>query len=139
MERKIGLFSFLAFASASSDHGYQSTGLFACWRRYGLFSLASLFAPKADGTRRKARPKATLRRNALALNDVVATIRCQPVERRLLPIRPRHRHVCLLVRAEADVLLLRVHREVAPRREDLAPQAPVVRAVDGDLRADRVA
>src|SRR5262245_57756774 len=40
MERKIGLFSDLAFANASSPQGYQSTGLFACCKRYGLFSPA---------------------------------------------------------------------------------------------------
>ena len=37
MERKIGLSSALALAKASSPHGYQSTGLWACWSKYGLF------------------------------------------------------------------------------------------------------
>src|SRR5205085_9483625 len=41
MERKIGLFSWRAFAKASSPHANQSTGLSACWRRYGDFSRAS--------------------------------------------------------------------------------------------------
>src|SRR5580692_6205124 len=34
----IGLFSTLARSSASLPHGYQSTGLYACCRRYGLCS-----------------------------------------------------------------------------------------------------
>src|SRR6188768_4170287 len=42
IERKIGLFSSRAFANASSPHGSHSTGLSACWRRYGDFSAASL-------------------------------------------------------------------------------------------------
>src|SRR6478609_286463 len=44
MERKIGLSSRAARAKASSPHGCQSTGLFACWSRYGLRSPASLLA-----------------------------------------------------------------------------------------------
>src|SRR5687767_2985249 len=43
MERRIGRSSSRARVSASSPHGYQSTGLSACWRRYGLVSSASLF------------------------------------------------------------------------------------------------
>ncbi len=43
MERKMGLFSERAFSNASSPHGYQSTGLCACWRRYGLFWPARRF------------------------------------------------------------------------------------------------
>jgi hypothetical protein len=39
MERKTGLSSSAAFLKASSPHGYQSTGLYACCCRYGLFSL----------------------------------------------------------------------------------------------------
>src|SRR5712692_9357324 len=39
MERKIGLSSRRAFSNASSPHGYQSTGLWACCNKYGLFSL----------------------------------------------------------------------------------------------------
>lgn len=42
MERKMGLFSFLAFSKASGPHAYQSTGLCACCNRYGLFSCMSL-------------------------------------------------------------------------------------------------
>src|SRR6266567_8123015 len=38
---RIGLSSCCAFCSASSLHGYQSTGLWACCRRYGLVSLMS--------------------------------------------------------------------------------------------------
>ena len=33
MDRKIGLSSLAALSSASSPHGYHSTGLSACWRR----------------------------------------------------------------------------------------------------------
>src|SRR4051794_6732125 len=40
MERNTGLFSARALANASSPHGYQSTGLCACWRRYGEVSSA---------------------------------------------------------------------------------------------------
>src|SRR5579859_5011710 len=43
MLRKIGLFSLRAFANASSPHGYQSTGLCWCCRRYGDFSFARRF------------------------------------------------------------------------------------------------
>src|SRR4051812_49467746 len=43
MESRIGLSSSRARASASSPHGYQSTGFSACWRRYGLVSCASRF------------------------------------------------------------------------------------------------
>src|SRR5947207_1708331 len=39
----MGLSSWHALASASSPHGYQSTGLSACWRRYGLVSWARRF------------------------------------------------------------------------------------------------
>src|SRR5438067_4813975 len=37
----MGLSSCCAFCRASSPHGYQSTGLWACCRRYGLVSLIS--------------------------------------------------------------------------------------------------
>src|SRR5262245_8573554 len=36
----MSLFSFFALANASGPQGYQSTGLCACRRRYGLVSLA---------------------------------------------------------------------------------------------------
>src|SRR4051794_9542738 len=36
----MGLFSRRAFSNASGPHGYQSTGVCACCRREGLFSLA---------------------------------------------------------------------------------------------------
>ena len=39
----MSFFSFFAFANASGPHGYQSTGLWACWSRYGLLSFASRF------------------------------------------------------------------------------------------------
>lgn len=42
IDRNIGRFRSFAFRNASSPHGYQSTGLFLCWSRYGDFSLASL-------------------------------------------------------------------------------------------------
>src|SRR5438105_8291981 len=41
--RSTGLSSARARPNASSPHGYQSTGLPACWRRYGLVSWASRF------------------------------------------------------------------------------------------------
>ena len=40
MLRKIGRSRSVARASASGPHGNQSTGLWACWRRYGLVSPA---------------------------------------------------------------------------------------------------
>ena len=43
MLRKMGLFSVFAFASASSSHGFQLTGLSACWSRYGEVEVESLF------------------------------------------------------------------------------------------------
>ena len=41
MLSRMGLSSSLDRCSASSPHGYQSTGLLACCNRYGLVSLAS--------------------------------------------------------------------------------------------------
>src|SRR5258705_3514066 len=41
MERKIGLSSLRARSNASAPHGYHSTGLSLCWRRYGECSAAS--------------------------------------------------------------------------------------------------
>src|SRR3954470_24950290 len=38
-----GLFSSRALAKASAPHGYQSTGLSWCWRRYGELSPARRF------------------------------------------------------------------------------------------------
>ena len=40
---EIGLSAARARASAASPHGCQSTGLFACCKRYGLVSPASAF------------------------------------------------------------------------------------------------
>src|SRR5215212_1479072 len=40
----MGLSSSRALLSASSPHGYQSTGLSLCWSKYGLVSFASLLA-----------------------------------------------------------------------------------------------
>jgi hypothetical protein len=42
IDKKIGLFSALAVSKASSPQGNQFTGLFLCWSKYGLFSLANL-------------------------------------------------------------------------------------------------
>src|SRR5690349_22420579 len=42
-DRNTGLSSARARSNASSPHGYQSTGLSRCWRRYGLVSPASRF------------------------------------------------------------------------------------------------
>src|SRR5215471_16868271 len=81
MERKTSLFSFFAFANASGPQGYQSTGLCACWSRYGLVSRASRFVffglgsfggdlsaaspagrvrQRASGAARPATPRATM-------------------------------------------------------------------------------
>src|SRR3954449_486689 len=54
MERKIGLSSARALASASWPHGYQSTGLCACCSRYGETSCARRFVmalPQVAGHR----------------------------------------------------------------------------------------
>src|SRR5215216_5598726 len=40
IERKMSFFSLRARSNASGPHGYQSTGLYACWSRYGLVSSA---------------------------------------------------------------------------------------------------
>src|SRR3972149_2582042 len=44
MDRRVGRSSSRARASASGPQGYQSTGLWACWRRYGLVSPARRFS-----------------------------------------------------------------------------------------------
>src|SRR6185295_13756700 len=49
MLRRTGLFSRRARPSASSPHGYQSTGLWACWRRYGLLSPARRLVGRGAG------------------------------------------------------------------------------------------
>src|SRR3954471_7490668 len=43
MDRRIGTSRSRARSSASSPHGYQSTGFSACWRRYGLVSFERRF------------------------------------------------------------------------------------------------
>src|SRR5687768_11245884 len=48
MERNSGRSSARAFANASSPHGYQSTGLWACWRRYGEVSWARRFVMQSS-------------------------------------------------------------------------------------------
>src|SRR5215204_6108782 len=67
MERRIGRSSARASSKASSPHAYHSTGLSACWRRYGLVSWARRFIsstpptvarqshPTSSGRRRKRR------------------------------------------------------------------------------------
>src|SRR5690554_2324934 len=44
MLSRIGLSCARACSNASSPQGYQSTGLSACWSRYGLVSFAKRFA-----------------------------------------------------------------------------------------------
>src|ERR1051325_3644176 len=61
LERKIGLSSARAFASASAPHGYQSTGLCACCCRYGETSCArrlvmELLHQRAQGAGGAPRP-----------------------------------------------------------------------------------
>src|SRR5947208_2278184 len=43
MDRKIGLFSARAFSKVAGPHGSHCTGLWACCRKYGLFSSISAF------------------------------------------------------------------------------------------------
>src|ERR1700727_2184178 len=47
MDSRMGLPSCWARASASGPHGYQSTGLCECWRRYGLVWAASRLIVRA--------------------------------------------------------------------------------------------
>src|SRR5207247_7472812 len=51
MLRKMGRSRSFARASASGPQGDQSTGLLACWSRYGLVSVASRLGMLLDGTR----------------------------------------------------------------------------------------
>ena len=65
-ESRIGTFRRFASASASAPHCHQSTGLSACWSRYGLVALARRFmlprvAPRKTG-RAATGPSATLSR-----------------------------------------------------------------------------
>ena len=60
----MGLFSFFALSKASLPHGYQSTGLCACWSRYGDFSWMSRFvccssAPRPGSAALTAKANAT--------------------------------------------------------------------------------
>src|SRR6202034_1634672 len=60
MDKKIGLSSFRAFSNAVSPHGSQFTGLSACCRRYGLFSLLSaLLAMRLQSNVRRRPSSAT--------------------------------------------------------------------------------
>lgn len=43
IDKKIGLFSKRAFKKACSPHGYQLMGLWACWSKYGDFSVMRRF------------------------------------------------------------------------------------------------
>src|SRR6202020_1431693 len=61
MERKIGLSSAAAFSRASVPQGNHSTGLSACWRRYGLVSSARWFTGQDATGPRGARQRETLR------------------------------------------------------------------------------
>src|SRR5262245_54079353 len=106
----MGLFSARARANASGPHGYQSTGLCACWSRYGDDSFASRFAAIANpmlrplravmivaalppGNRRRdwATPQGTkyfyekLLDSRGTANCVIAELPPQPVTRRLAP------------------------------------------------------
>src|SRR3990170_7044131 len=47
MDSRIGTSRSRASASASSPQGNQSTGLWACWSRYGLVSSARRFTPRS--------------------------------------------------------------------------------------------
>ena len=53
-ESRIGTSRRRASANASSPHSHQSTGLSACWRRYGLREPASRFAIRPPYPRRRA-------------------------------------------------------------------------------------
>src|SRR5512147_2970951 len=53
MDRKIGLSSRRARSNASSPQGYQSTGSWACWRRYGLFSPARRLTRRGSSAERE--------------------------------------------------------------------------------------
>src|SRR5262249_17668462 len=76
MEMKIGLFSAFALASASSPQGYQSTGLWACWRRFGLAEWISRFENDSGcvspiaGTANRAQV-------IIAVTNSVATNKCE--------------------------------------------------------------
>src|SRR5687768_11960344 len=74
-----------------------------------------------------------------ALHHVVDPVRLQSPQRLPFPVRPRDRHVGGGVTAEAYVLFLRVHGEIADGGKDLAPHSLLRWRVDGDLRADGVA
>src|SRR5918993_1021797 len=58
MDRKIGRSSSRARPSASGPQGCQSTGLCACWRRYGLVSPARRLVCRGGGSVRRV-PAAT--------------------------------------------------------------------------------
>src|SRR6266542_4104718 len=68
MERKTSLFSFFALANASGPQANQSTGLCACWSRYGLVSRASRLVffvlGSFGGGLSAARPAGRLRQRA---------------------------------------------------------------------------
>src|SRR3972149_6353272 len=97
MDRKIGRSSSRARASASGPQGYQSTGLWACWRRYGLVSPARRFSGIGSMVRttlvarlrlRSADALYDLRTRERAGPQVLRPVRHAPC-RRLPEVRPR--------------------------------------------------
>src|SRR5262249_26591350 len=113
MESRMGRSSSRARASASSPHGYQSTGLPACWRRYGLVSAARRFTrpPYPRSGRPPRRPV------ELPLEP--------PAEHAFEPARDLDDRVD--VDAGLDAVAMELPREVPGR------------AVPGPLRRDRAA
>src|SRR5438034_658627 len=65
----MGRSSRRARAMASSPQGYQSTGLWACWRRYGLVSWASRLVKRAAVVTRAPR-----RLEAIDLLDLISHV-----------------------------------------------------------------
>src|SRR5579871_242784 len=72
-ERKTGLSSRAAFANASSPHGYQSTGLCACCKRYGLFSAARRFCISGSECSRRRFRGLNARATSQAISKPVRT------------------------------------------------------------------
>ena len=74
MLTRIGLSSSRALASASSPHGYQSTGFSACWSRYGLVSVARRFGTVTRFLMRNSSWPVTVRARPRALATMVAQV-----------------------------------------------------------------
>jgi hypothetical protein len=84
----MGRSSFRARRRASSPHGYQSTGLPACWRRYGLVASARRFGVMRTvspaGSRVAHGPGSAERARLSALGDRQRRpIVCVPIDRGL--------------------------------------------------------